>query len=172
MDEEPEKKGLHERLDEIEDFMKFGVKGKRKKMKPFRLPFLVRFQQKKIIKKNKILIFFLKTNKQLDIKIAKIENGMLFLNGNYHAIAPDNIYLYKKFPCIILPEWSLDPFSPFGTKDYHDAVENKRIIHPQNIILRAIEAKEASMSQKKVGGKAVIIMLVVGVIAAYLFFAR
>ncbi len=169
MEEVEEKKGLHKRLDEIEDYIKYGGKPKKKKLKPFKLPFMVNIQKKKILKQNKLLVFMLRTNRKLDIKIAKIENGMIFINGNYHQVAPDYIYLYKKLPCIILPEWDLNPF---GIENYAEAVKEKRIIHPQNVILRAIEAKEAAMSSNKMGGKAVIIMLIVGVIGAYLLFAR
>jgi len=167
--EEEKKLGLHQRLNELEEYLKYGGKLKKKKLKKFKMPLLVKLQEKKILKKNKLLVFLLRTNRKLDIKIAKIENGMIFINENYHQVAPDYIYLYKKMPCIILPEWDLNPF---GIENYKEAIEQKRIIHPQNIILRAIEAKEAAMTTKKLSGKAIIFILVGGVIIAYLMFAK
>ncbi len=162
-----DKKGLSEQVEELTEIIKFGNKPK-KKAREFKLPLRVRMQQKSMVKKSKALILYLRTNRTIDIRIGKIKEGMLMVDDKTFNGSTDFFYLYRgKIPTIVVPEWSLNPI---GTKDYYDAVKNKTVIDPQTIIIRAIEAAEIAAGKKKMGGKALIWIILIGVAVAYIIF--
>lgn len=160
--------GLNDKLDRINDVLETGIKSKKGKEKGFRLPGSIRSASKKYDKKNKVIVFLVKTNKSLIPLVTQIYKGMVWINDNWHSIPVDSIIYYKnKIPCIILPEWDLIPLSP--DKLYGDAVQNHRLIDPQTLVIRALKM-EASLTPKKLAGKMWIWIILGGVAAIYVIF--
>ena len=168
---EDKNKSINQKIDFlIEKLEKKEVK-KVKGMK-FNLPLDIKFRTKLIAKKNRALIFLLKTNRDIEIKIVPIFNGMVMLKDSatnmekYYDARADCFYIYKGIPVLMLPEWSL---VPIGTKDYQDAEQNKKLANAQQVIIRAIETKEMQLGPKlKMDMKTIII---IGIIAIIGFFA-
>lgn len=155
--------GLKSKVDKIYEWIE-SQESKRRRGKDFRLPFGVRLKERRLAKQGKVLVFLLRTNKALTVETARIENGMIALDKyNPKQCTTDFIYLYRgKVPCIVLPEWSL---TPIGTKDYYDAVADKRVSDPQSIIIRQVESAQAGAFKKKLSPQALVIgVIVVGIL--------
>lgn len=168
--EEKRKQGLSEKLDDLTEKMDIIVeKQKLRKKKEFALPFGVRRQLNTLAQKDKVLVMLLKTNRAVQPVTAKINNGIIDVNGKYYDCSHAFIYLWlNKYPCIILPEWSL---IPIGTKDYFDAMEEGNKADAQTIIIRMIENKE-NMERNKMPSKMVWWLLIGGIIVAYVLFGK
>jgi|SRR3990167_9575062 len=125
-------------------------------------------------KKGFVSVILIRDNGSIDIKKLKIENDMLYLNDNkaYHMANADYIMRFKKYPVIIIPEWSVEPLSP----TYFSPVEDAKLSRKEGRGLEAqkfsIKAAEMSMlDKKKSGGNARwLIIIVIGVIILYVIY--
>jgi hypothetical protein len=158
-----EEKGIKEQLTEIREHLGIG-KEQPKKEKLFKLPFGIRMGSKAISKKGKVLVFTLKINGNIDIKVLPIINGMVNIGDKFFGVNPGQVYLYNNIPTIILPEWDLEPI---GLKTYIDGTNKS---DPEAIIIRAIEMKEAGV-KKPFGGKTWLWILLIGAAVAYVVFS-
>lgn len=172
---EPKEKktGLTTRLDDMSeklDRITQETKTKEKlKKKVFKLPFGVKSQLKKLAKKSKVQVLLLQNNRNIKATIGEMRDGMLLVGQKIYNGAANIVWLWNgKFPTAIVPEWDLQPLTPEGL--HKEAVEGKRLAHPQTMIIRAIEFKEA-MTPKKLGGKTLILLIIGGVIVIYILFA-
>jgi hypothetical protein len=166
---EKEPKGLGQQVKEINEKVDMLTKvSVEKKNKHFELPRKITKQLKKLAEKNKVLVVLLKTNKKVEPIITDIKDGFISINGIPHNCSMDFVFLWKgKFPCIVLPEWDLNPI---GTKDYYDAVRDKRTAEPIAVVMRMILSREALMKKGFDFKWTWIILLIIGVIAAaYIF---
>jgi hypothetical protein len=157
-----------------------------KKEKKFKLKWSTTYQMKMNLKKNKVLCIHLFSNRRMEIKFYELENGMLVvrnkkLGDKYYNAAQNFVFMYKKYPVYIIKEWCVDPMgdeqydrmlSTVDNKEYERDVDAGRLIDPQTITIRAIEAREAL--QKKPMGSMWIWIAVIGivVVGAYLLFGQ
>lgn len=147
-DEAKKKEGLSKRIENIDKKLDKLVQPDLKKTsKEFKLPGKINRQLKKLADKGKIMVILLKTNKSVKPIITDIIDGFISIDGVPHNCAMDFVFLWKgKYPCIVLPEWDLNPI---GTKDYYQAVEDKRVAAPIAVVMRMIKSGEKLMNQKK-----------------------
>src|SRR3972149_1020804 len=61
--------------------------------------------------KNWVLICYIQENKGVSFVKARIDEGVILINGIPHTVSSDEILFYKKLPFIIVPSWSIKPFS-------------------------------------------------------------
>ena len=145
---ETEKKvGLITKLDQVNERLDMLTKrDKKQEHKEFKLPGNIQRQMKKIALQNKIFVVYLKRNRIMIPMITEIIDGFIMIDGVPHNCSVDFTFLWKgKYPAIVLPEWDLNPI---GTKDYYDAVKDKRMADPTAIVIRMMEAKENIMKGK------------------------
>ena len=141
--------------------------------KEFKLPWGIRRGIKGNAKKNKVLCMYLNASGDVKYFFNVVEHGMICVQNKkvgdrYFNAANSFAFKYKNYPLYILKEWSVDPV---GGVDYASDVENGRLIHPQTITLRAIEAREA-MLKKPMGGMLIWILVAVGVaVVGYIIFS-
>lgn len=160
--EEIRNDGIRERLARVEELLE-QKEAKKVKGMQFKLPFDITMRAKMIARKNRALVFLLKTNRDIEIKVAPIINGMIIINERYYDARADCFFMYKGIPAILLPEWSLEPI---GTQDYYKAIKDKELANAQQVIIRAIETKEMGMGKLKISPK----LLIIGAIAAVVIF--
>jgi len=153
---------INEKFDEI---IKLDKKsGKKKKL----FGFSVNTKLKALAKKNDILVILLKINRGIEALICEVKDGYIKVKDNYHKCSTDFVFLWNgKFPCIILPEWDLQPI---GTADYYKAAAEGRSSSAAKTIISMIEKKEV-LNQKKLSGKLVIGIIIGAVIVFYILFA-
>jgi len=139
--------GLTSQLKEVNERLDLLTKDKtKKKNKEFNVPNKIKRQLKKLALKNKLMVILLTRNRGMIPMITEIKDGFININGTPHQCSPDFIYLWKgKYPAIVLPEWDLNPI---GTKDYYDAVKDKRVADPIAIAIRMMENRESIMKNK------------------------
>lgn len=141
------------------------------KEKPFKLKASIRAKARSAHLKNRVLVFYLGTNRVLTPVIAKIKNNMVQVNEKLYDASTWFYYVYqmgnKNIPCLVVPEWRM---TPIGTKDYEEAVKDKNTTDAQTIIIKAIEMKENLMTDKKMGGKMWIWIILGLAVVGYILF--
>ena len=171
-------KDLNEKMDIISETKKAEKKYKKKSVK---LPFKVKSKLKKLAVKNKAMVLVLQGTKNIEPVLGERKAGMLLVGDMIADGAVDSVWLWRgKYPTYLLPEWDLKPINkegidsmrkPLGAGElYKDALENKRLAYPQQIILRAMEAKESLMFKAKANVKGIILTVIVTIIVAAVLF--
>lgn len=140
--EEVKELTMIDRIEELKDILIQLSKPKesKDKKKLLKLPRKVKRQLKKLALKNKVIVFILRENRSAEMIVAEVVNGFVWIEGIAHNCANDFIFLFKgKYPCIVLPEWDLNPI---GTKDYYDSIDSGRQSYPVATIMRLLEDKD------------------------------
>jgi len=169
---EEEKGGFSSRLENIEEKLEMILPKPKIKVKPFKLKPMIRARAKKAHLKNRVLVFYLRSNRVVEPVIAKIKNNMVQVGEKLHDASMWYYYIYKigrvNIPCLVIPEWKL---TPIGTRDYELAKATKDTTDAEVNIIRAIEMKENLMLDKpSLGGKAWIWIIIGLAIVGYILF--
>ena len=169
-------KSLVEQMEEISGLMKnlTEMDAKKLKKKKFKIPLKVKSTTRnltKMMEKNKVQVLLLKTTGAIQPTIGEINTGRLIIGERFWNAADDITWFWLgKIPTVIACEWDMQPLTKRRLMD--DTNTLKTWLHPQTIILRAIEAKEAI--EKSTGkGMKPIMLVVIGIIIIigyYLFF--
>ena len=109
--EEKKPKTLPERMANIEDTLNMMAKvDKKGKIKPYKLKWKIKSKLKSVARKNKMLVWVLGTNGNMYGELVEMKGGFIIINGVPRKCTMDYRYLFNgKTPCIVLPEWSLEP---------------------------------------------------------------
>lgn len=168
---EPERVGLSGKMENIDK--KLDILTERAgqfKKKPFKLKSSIKTQLKKAAEKNKVLVIYLGKNRNIGPRMAKVENGFVVIDGVAHNFNIDFTFLWEgKTPCIVLPEWDLNPI---GTKDYYEAVDDKRIPDAQTVIIRALKMRDILSDGKQINMKMWIWAGIGVIIVGYVLFGQ
>ena len=92
-----------------------------KKVKKFRLPFSAKVNPASA-KLNYITVMKINENSNVTFKKVKIEEQSFMDEGVPRLASAGYVLQWKKNPMIILPSWSVEPFSPLV--NYNDSLEN------------------------------------------------
>ena len=163
--------GLDARIGRILDDKIEELGDKKKKKKEFQLPKNIKSKKKKI-KENYVVYFYIRSNRQFEISFELIENDTVYvkkLDKRYNA-STDCIGYYNEFPCIIQPEWKLDPIRPTDIEG--DAGDTKSAV-AQKIIINSIEeiSNYLKPSGSLLGGNKTIWYILGGCILAYIIYS-
>lgn len=165
-----EKKSIIQSVEQLQEEVKNMKKeSEKKKLGKFKFPWKIRSQFKRMHKKNRALVLFLKNNRAAEMKICSIYDEVVEVDGEFYDASTHFFYMYQpgNIPLMVLPEYSL---TPIGTKDYHDAVKAGNVSSPQKFMIRIIEMKEAMAAKGKFGGQSVVLMIIGAVVVGYLLF--
>lgn len=169
-----EEKGLRQLLSELNDNLKYqkDIKEEKKERKARKmlLPWNIRGKAKptKKGKVQKFLIVYLRNNRTVTPVIGEMgDEGLLRIGNRYYTGGIPFTFLWNgKIPCMVVPEWSLEPI---GTQEYIQAIDGKKISDPQGTIIRMLEARE-NQEKKPISGNMILIGILVIAGAAYLLF--
>jgi len=145
--ESNEPKGLKSHLQEVNEKLDLLTKrDKKTEQKEFKMPSKIKRQLKKMALKDKIMVLYLTNNRVMKPIITDIKNGAIFINNKPHQCTLDFTFLWKgKYPAVVIKEWDMEPV---GTRDYYDAVAEKRIADPIAVGIRMMEDKDNLMKKK------------------------
>ncbi len=171
-----EPKSLVQQMNEISGLMKnlTEMDAKKLKKKKFKMPFKVKSTTRnltKMMEKNKIQVLLLKVTGAIHPTIGEINTGRLIVGEMYWNAADDITWGWLgKIPTAIVCEWDMQPIT--RRRLMEDTNKLKTWLHPQTIIIRLIEAKEAA---EKVTGKQMkpmmfVVIGIVVIIGYYIFF--
>ena len=134
----------------------------RKEVKTFKLPWSSRVNSR-AAKVGYTSVLILRNNRNVEFIKAPIEDGTIIVDGIPRISTVDYTLNYKGKPFIIIPEWSLKPFSP--TENYEQTVQDKMNVAGRKVVLAKLE-KEIIKPKKGMGGMGGWILLIVIVVGA------
>ncbi len=153
--------------------------GKKKVGKEYKLPRKIRVVGKKKVKQNYVLLFYVRTNGNLEIEFAPINNDLVYVRqtGIYHAANAKYVMRYQKYPVMIVLEWSLLPLNseeehmksrPLDLEEhYKKAEERGEISFPEKVVIAATKAAQMG-SPIQFQQKTWVIIGIIVVVALYL----
>jgi len=138
---------LTKKIDRIEEALSEMIEGKKEKKKKFKLPLSINFGKGKL-RKDYALVCLIRSNKQVQFKIEKVEDDTVMINDAIYDARSGNMLNYKKMPLLILKEWNTQPlvsedddeerkaeYKVFDPKsDYEGAEEYGNLTSPQRLI--------------------------------------
>jgi DNA-binding protein YbaB len=131
----------------------------KKKEKKFRLPWLSKVGRSKA-KKNYVTIQRIQTNGECTFKKVQIDD-QTFMEEDIPRLAGAGYVLrYKKNPLIILPEWSVEPFSPL--ENYEKSLINGTNSAGYRLLLNKMKLEVEGVKTKKKMGN--ILPWIIGII--------
>lgn len=160
---------------------------KKKKLKAFKFPSIVKRKAKKSIKEGKFLICYLKNNKTIDFFWAESTLGLIDVDPNYHKVRvkpyhgfePEAVYSYKsKFGALVIPEWRLLPIGGVvedlerevafgGTEDVLTAKALNITSMAEITLANMMEKKELDANAKKKGNFGWLLWVGIAVVGGY-----
>jgi hypothetical protein len=165
--QEERRGGLSDKLDRVVDLMEAQTIQKEKKKKEFKLPFGVQFGAKPKLKRNFALVVYLRTNGRIKFMLLPIRDEKVYVRetDKFHEVTAGDTFYFKNYPVVIIPEWSLKPFSP--REHFDTTVKEKALASPQRVLINAMESSQIK-TRGGLGGKAIFIIGVIGVVALYI----
>jgi len=154
--------------------------GRKSLKKEFKLPRKITTGRKRKVKQNYALVFYIRTNGYIEIDYAPIVNDLVYskYSGLYHAATADYIMRYKKFPVLIIPEWSVAPIKegdvvaneqfPFSPVDHANIVKALGTQASQQKVLIDIERKAQLKDKKPIAGKTLLYIIIGVIVVLYL----
>lgn len=133
----------------------------------FKLPWKARLS-KGNIRKDFITVMIIYENGNIEYLKAPIKNGTIDIDGIPRLSTADYTLYYKGKPMIILPAWTLKPFSP--VENYEDTVKEDMTVAGRRLLIERM--KLDAIKPKGVGFGAigwVILLLVLAGAGYYLF---
>ena len=157
---------LNEKID-----LMTNAKASKVKKKEFKLPFGMKGQLKKLAKKNKVQVMYLRHNRIIEPLSAEIKEGMVIIGNKIYDGSTDGVWLWRgNIPTMLIPEWDLKPITP--ERLLGQAIDDNSISHPQKIIIRAIELAKVLEARGKISGKMMIWIAIGMAIVGYVLFAN
>jgi hypothetical protein len=137
-----------------------------KETKEYKLPRPARLSFGKI-KKNFITAIIINENRTLDFKKVQIVDGCVELDGVPRMSTTDYVVHYKGKPFIILPSWSIKPFSP--QEHYDDTIKNNSTNTGRKLIIAKMKHDQI-VPKKSFGGLGWILLILALVGVGYYLF--
>tara|TARA_R100001530_G_scaffold24998_1_gene20219 strand:+ start:2466 stop:2951 length:486 start_codon:yes stop_codon:yes gene_type:complete len=132
---------------------------KRKKIKPFKLPFKARVNKSKL-QQGYLTVAVINDNMGVDFRKELIKDGTVKLDDTFHAVEEFDIFNYKGKPFIFQAKSKLNPYNPL-TGDNET--------YGQPYIMARMEGDRLT-TKKKIGlGISIGVLIIVGVIVYALF---
>ena len=153
-----------ERLEQINEVIKENTKDKKK---IFFMPRKIRNKARSIIKKNRVVVLMLKTNRDIEYSIVDIVSGFVKVKDYYYNARADCVWRdnMTKLPMLVLREWDMQPV---GTKDFEQVVKEGRYTSPQKVLINFLEMhKFVDTAKKQISGKMVIFIIIGIVVVIY-----
>lgn len=143
------------------------VASEEKKPKKFKLPFSARISNARA-SKGYTTVQVIRNNGDMQITRMPIEDGTIIVDGIPRISTVDYKLNYKGKPWVIIPEWSLKPFS--AAENYEQSVKDRMNVAGRKVILSKLE-KEIIKPKKGLGGfGGWILLIVVVAVGGYLLF--
>jgi len=152
--------------DEIRELKETIEETSQKKEKKFKLPWKARISNRKL-RENYVTVMTINENRGVDFKRVQIKDQAVMVDGIPRLATGDEILIYKKKPLMIVPSWSVNPFSP--KENYEQSVKENMNTNGYRILL-SIMKSELISTKKKLGlGLTIGGIVLLGIIAYALF---
>lgn len=113
------------------------VEEKKKKDKKFRMPLGVALGSWRMNRQPYAIIFYLRTNGQIDIQMKKIEDDTVKFGEYIYEASSNSIWRYKRKPVIILKEWDMKPLT--AKEEFQQAVSDGTLTAGEKLIITKMQ---------------------------------
>ena len=139
-------KTLREEIQELKDLV---VAEKKVKIKPFKIPFRGRVNKKKA-RDGWVTIQKINDNRRVTWERQKIEEQTIIVDGVPRVLTADEVLFdHKGSPLVILPSWSVKPFSP--TDNYSGTIQDGYATQGYRLLMNRMK-NEIITAKKKMSG--------------------
>jgi len=158
--------GLNEELKDIKELLKKQGEENDKK-KEFKIPFFKRVGKKQA-QQNYVTVMKINENGHTTFKKQQIDEQTIIEDGIPRLATPEHVLFYKKNPMLILPSWSVKPYSP--AEQYQKSMNDGSNTKGYSILLARMH-KEQINPKRQMSGllKWIIGFAVAGIIVFALF---
>jgi hypothetical protein len=146
------------RLERIEEKLNYMAEPGKKKGKQFKIPFNARIGKSKA-KNNYITVMRINENRNISFERQQIMDQTIMVDEVPRLASGEYVFNYKNKPLMIVPSWSVEPFSP--SKSYKSSLTDGSNSAGYRLLMNRMQG-EAINLKKKLGG---IGMSIVGIIA-------
>ena len=153
-----EEKSLKEVISELNETLK-EQKAKKEKVRKFGIPFGAKVGKAKV-KKGWATVQIIRENRNVDFIKIPIEQQTAIIDGVPRIFTPDEMLSFKGKPFVILPSWSVKPFSP--TDNYSETTKQGYAAQGYKLLLSRMKS-EIVDGKKKMSGS--IIWWIIGLAA-------
>jgi len=161
-----------DKKESIKEFVKFLVENQdrliqEKQIKKFTMPRAFKLPTSKI-KKNWVTTLLINENRTMAAVKVPVEDGTIKIDGIPRISTTDYILIWKNKPIIILPAWSLKPFSP--EENYEKTVKEDMTTTGRKLVIAKM--KHDIIVPKKMGFGIIgwiILFAALGGVGYYLF---
>lgn len=160
-----EEKSLKEVISELSDTLK-EQKILKEKKKSFFLPLKGRVGKAKV-KKGWATYMIIRENRNVEFIRKPIEQQTVVIDDVPRIATPDEVLSYKGKPFVILPSWSVKPFSP--TDNYDATIKGGYAAQGYKLLLSRMKS-EVVEEKKKISG--MMIWIIIGVIVGGYFLIK
>ena len=137
---------IKEELQEIKEILKESQQ--EKKPKKFRMPWKGKVSPKKA-KLGYVTVMKINENGFLDIKRKIIEQQTVMVDGVPRLATPEYVLHYKKNPVLILPSWSVKPYSP--AERYEHSLQDGSNTKGYKLLMSRMKTETTGL-KKQMGG--------------------
>ena len=138
---------------------------KKEKKKRFKLPGKAKLSRKNL-KDGYVTICYIKNNRDVEFFKVPIDESTTMIKGVPRLATTDDMLFFKKNPLLIVPEWSIKPFSP--TDHYDDTVKERLRSAGYALLMNRMQKETLSLKKKMSGWIIILIIAVIGVIGFFL----
>lgn len=135
---------LKEKMNKIEEKLDVILDSKDKK-KAFKLPSKAKLNNSKV-KKNWVTVCKINENKGVDFTKEPIDNQTIIIDGIPRLATGEDVLNYKGKPMLIIPSWSVKPFSP--TESFKESLEDGSNTKGYALLLARMKAGAIDMKKK------------------------
>jgi hypothetical protein len=148
---------LKEKFQEIEQ-------QQRPKDKKFKLPFGTKVSPRKA-KKGYVTVFKINENGFISAKREPIKEQTIMVDGIPRLAAPEHILHLKKNPVMILPSWSVTPYSP--AEQYQKSLKDGSNTAGYKLLMDRMQTESVHPKRKIGWGVGAVIAVIVVIVVAY-----
>jgi len=117
------------------------------------------------VKRNYTLAIVVGENREIKFMKVPISEGTTTIEGVPRLATTDYMLSYQGKPAMIIPEWSVQPFSPI--QNYEEAVKNQMLSAGYKLLLNRIEQGEIK-PKKKLSGALIFGIIIAIIVVGYL----
>lgn len=152
--------GLGEKMDRILERLgeEDNIKNKKKEKK-----FKVKKLSKSKLKKNYVVVIYVNTNLEMDVKTIQIENNAIYIKETetFYPLTSEYIIRHKGMPVIILHGDSLMPVHPKVLLGLIRPEDEPRLNVYQKVLFALLKKAQIQDTKKKMNMAAIIIIIVI-----------
>lgn len=120
--------------------------------KKFNMPWASRFSKGKVMRKEWVHVWMLKSNNSIIVKTVKIDDDTVKIGDCFYDARAGNMFRWKGMPVLILKEWNISPETPPSSHCFESGEDYKKA-EAQGKLTPALKLIYTRMKMDAIKGK-------------------